>query len=236
MNSDDQVSVVIPVYNGAPYLGEAIESVLTQTMRPSAILVVDDGSEDETPDVAAAFGSSVQYIKQPHSGLACARNTGVRHVNTDFITFLDSDDVWLTDKLEKQLAMLHSCADPAMIFARVVQFVSPDLSPHEVATVKVDETPMDGLFASALLMRTSLLREIGLFNVRLQIGEFIEWYARSKDKGVATCVLPEVLVRRRVHRTNLGRRRRQADGDYPRALKIVLDRRKQLLRGRTRGD
>jgi glycosyltransferase involved in cell wall biosynthesis len=222
------VSVVIPVYNGARYLAEAIESALGQTVRPAEVIVIDDGSEDETPQVAARFERSIRYIRQTNAGLASARNAGVELASSEHLAFLDSDDIWLPQKLDLQLAALGECKRAAMIYAQIVQFASPDLSPDEVAALKFDPAPLPGISASMLLIRMRDFQKAGLFDRRLRVGEFIEWYSRAQDADISTMVLPEILCRRRLHRNNLGRRRAELGVDYARALKRVLDRRRQV--------
>jgi glycosyltransferase involved in cell wall biosynthesis len=223
-----EISVVIPVYNGALHLAESVETVLAQTAAPAAIIVVDDGSEDKTPQVAARFARAIKYVRQPHAGLARARNAGVQNVDSEYLAFLDGDDLWSPDKLEKQLAELRPCERPAMIFCHAVQFVSPELAPREVAALKFDSTPVPGIIGSALFIRTRDFRAVGPFDARLRVGEFVDWYARAIDKGVEARVLSETLLRRRLHRGNLGRRRAEFGGDYARALKALLDRRRQI--------
>src|SRR5262249_28820639 len=94
------ITVVIPVFNCAGYLSECIQSVCEQTLPAAEIIVIDDGSEDDTPKVTATWGSRVRYERVPHGGLPYARNHGLRFTETDFIAFVDSDDLWLPEKLE----------------------------------------------------------------------------------------------------------------------------------------
>src|SRR4051812_11632140 len=95
------IGVVIPAYNREGVLGRALESVLAQTRQPDEIIVVDDGSSDGTSAVARSYGSFVRVIGQLHSGVSVARNTGVDSSSADFIAFLDSDDYWARDHLER---------------------------------------------------------------------------------------------------------------------------------------
>ena len=93
------VSCIIPVFNGELYLREALESVFEQTYRTTEVVVVDDGSTDETPNIAASFQSRVTYIRQDNQGPATARNTAIRAARGEFIAFLDCDDLWEPEKL-----------------------------------------------------------------------------------------------------------------------------------------
>ena len=99
-----RVSVVITTFNQAPYISEAVEGALRQTFRSREILVVDDGSTDDTATTLAPYRSSITYIRQPNRGVAEARNTGVRHARGELVAFLDGDDLWHPEKLEIQVA------------------------------------------------------------------------------------------------------------------------------------
>jgi len=225
----NEISVIIPVYNGALHLAEAIETVLAQTVAAMAIIVVDDGSEDETPQVAARFAGSIHYVRQAHGGAAQARNVGTHYVDSEYLAFLDSDDTWVPHKLERQLTELRNCEEATMIFGNCIQFPSSELTSDEMAALKFDSFATPGITASALFMRTRDFRAVGQFNAKLRMGEFIEWYARARDKGFATKVLPEVVFHRRLHRGNHGRLVLDARLQYVRAIKTVMARRSLIL-------
>jgi len=101
-----RVSVVIPAYNAGPYLSRTVHSVLNQTHAADEIIVIDDGSTDNTREVAEQFGSMITYIYQENSGASGARNTGIKAAGNEWIAFLDGDDEWLEGKLEKQIGLL----------------------------------------------------------------------------------------------------------------------------------
>ncbi|MEI9989063.1 MAG: glycosyltransferase family A protein [Rhizomicrobium sp.] len=223
----DDVSVIIPVFNGARYLGEAVESVLAQSHRPADIIIVDDGSTDATPDVANSFGTRIRYVRQDNAGLSASRNAGRALAKTSIIAFLDCDDLWHPRKIEWQLSALAREAGPAMIFGQVVQFVSPDLNTEEQARLKFDPTPSAAIFASALLLRNADFELAGPFDTSLRVAEFIEWYGRAQDIGISTVVLPEIVCRRRLHRDNMGRRDLGNRVDFARVMKRIIDRRRQ---------
>ena len=106
------ISVIIPAYNYARYLAEAIDSALGQTYAPLEVIVVDDASTDDTPRVLAAYGQRIRAIRQPNGGAGAARNTGIAAARGEYVAFLDADDVWLPRKLELQMALFD--ADPAL--------------------------------------------------------------------------------------------------------------------------
>src|SRR5689334_8831893 len=108
------VSVIIPAFNQARFLAVAIDSVLQQTYRDVEIVVVDDGSTDETRDVAARFGDRVNYVHQDNTGLPGARNRGIRESSGEFLCFLDSDDFLHPEKIQRQVELLKE--DPKLAF------------------------------------------------------------------------------------------------------------------------
>ena len=97
------VTAVVTTYNQGPYIGAALGSVLAQTHRPLEIIVVDDGSTDDTPERVDRSRDRVVYLRQPNQGVAAARNTGVRQATGELIAFLDGDDLWEPEKLELQI-------------------------------------------------------------------------------------------------------------------------------------
>ena len=102
----DRVSVIIPTYNRAGLISETLDSVLAQTWGDYEIVVVDDGSEDDTAGVLAEFGGRVIYRRIEHAGAGAARNVGLEMAHGEFVAFLDSDDVWDARFMEKMLATL----------------------------------------------------------------------------------------------------------------------------------
>ncbi len=116
------VSVVIPTYNCARYIGEAIESVLAQDFEGREIVVVDDGSTDSTREVLGSFGSDVRCIVQENRGAPAARNTGIRAARGQYIAFLDADDVWLPGKLRLQMEFLEGHPQVGLAFTDALWF------------------------------------------------------------------------------------------------------------------
>ena len=113
----NKVSVIIPNYNNAHYLGKAIQSVLRQSFKDYEIIVVDDGSTDNSKDVVSTFGDKVRYIWQENKGLGGARNTGINASNTEFIGLLDADDEWKPFYLEKMMSLVQRHPDAAVYYS-----------------------------------------------------------------------------------------------------------------------
>ena len=117
-----RVSVIIPTYNRADRLSQAIDSVLGQTCRSVEIIVVDDGSTDATPNVIAQYGERVRSVRTRHGGVAHARNIGVAHARGTYLAFLDSDDLLYPYMLELHTGVLDSVPDIGMVYAEMSAF------------------------------------------------------------------------------------------------------------------
>jgi glycosyltransferase involved in cell wall biosynthesis len=222
MNS--QISVIIPAFNAERYLAAAIASVLAQTLPPAEIIVVDDGSTDDTAAVARRW--PVRYQHKTHGGVATARNLGVELARGEWLAFLDADDLWLPDKLAGQMARFASEPDLDLLFGQVEQFHSPDV-PQHAAFLPDGNRFLDGYVAGTLLLRRDTFLRLGFFATTWEVGDFYEWYARAQDAGLKIAVLPQVVLRRRLHDDNLGLRRQDAARrDYVRVMKTILERRR----------
>src|SRR5262245_16845767 len=106
-----EVSVIIPSYNSARYLTDAVSSVLGQTFLDFEVLIIDDGSTDDTAAVISRYGERVGYIRQLNAGVAAARNRGIKESRGRYVAFLDADDTWHQDKLETQVRALRENPD-----------------------------------------------------------------------------------------------------------------------------
>lgn len=227
MSGQPLVSVIIPVWNCEKYVAAAIESVLGQTYRPLELILVDDGSTDGSPLILAGYAPPARVHHQPNAGLGAARNAGIGLAAGELIAFLDADDLWLPQKLEIQVRRM--CAEPRvdMVFAHVEQFVTPDLSEDEKRRVEGDGAVITGTFAGTLLARRAVFDHAGLFATHWRVGEFIDWYLKARESGLLTSIVPEVVMKRRLHATNMTRRERDKRADYARIIKASLDRRRR---------
>jgi glycosyltransferase involved in cell wall biosynthesis len=230
MKESPLVSVIIPVYNYDRYLGEAIESVLSQTCRRLEVIVVDDGSTDQSGEVARSFDDrGVRYCHQDHAGIGPARNSGVELAQGEFIAFLDADDRWPEEKTERQLRAFES--DPAleMCFGQAVQLQN---GLEWEAAVKEKKLPaaglVPGMVPGTMLIKRAAFFRVGKFQGDWKVGEFIDWYARAVELQIRSVVLPDLFLWRRIHDSNQGVRERQSVSDYARVLKAKLDRKRMM--------
>ena len=223
------ISVVIPAYNAERYLGEAIDSVLAQTLHVDEILVVDDGSTDGTRAVAERR-PNVRLLQQDHQGAGSARNLGAMRASGEFLAFLDADDLWLPWKIEHQLAVFASERAPDIVFGQIQQFLSPDVEEMLRGRIQCPEKPMPGYHVGSMLIHRSSFFTVGPFSTEWRVGEFLDWYLHAVDAGLQSVMLPEVVTKRRVHGENTMIRERDAQADYLRILKATLDRRREITK------
>ncbi|MEO7539939.1 MAG: glycosyltransferase [Pyrinomonadaceae bacterium] len=120
MNLDSPlVSVITPVYNAGKYLAATIESVLAETYGNTEYIVINDGSTDDSAEIARSFGDRIIFIDKPNGGVASARNTGVAAAKGEYIAFLDADDLWLPEKIERQMPAFETGDNVGMVFCGV---------------------------------------------------------------------------------------------------------------------
>ena len=222
------VSVIIPVYNCEDFLAEAIESVLAQTYRPVEIIVVDDGSTDGSGDVAKGFkDQEVRYFHQPNSGIGAARNRGTNLARGSYFAFLDADDVWLPDKLTLQTVAFEDDPGLDMVFGLVSEYYDSISYKRLESEEDREGRILAGYIAGSLVIKRESFIHVGPFATHWRVGEFVDWFAKATETGLSNHVVPEVVMRRRIHTTNVSIRERESQGDYVRILKQALDRRRE---------
>jgi glycosyltransferase involved in cell wall biosynthesis len=226
---------VIPVYNQGRYVAEAIESALSQSAAPAEVIVVD-GSDDGSAEVARSFVPRIRHVLQPREGIGSARNLGVAVSTGDLLAHLDADDVWERDKLEAQLAVL--AADPGidLVGGEMEPFISPDLEPELAGRVHCLAAPQAGFSASVLLVRREAFQRVGQYSTRWRLGADLDWFVRAREAGLRTAMVPRVLARRRLHAANSGLREREFARDRVHVLKLAIDRRRAREAGGGEGD
>jgi hypothetical protein len=169
------VSVVVPVYNGARYLRQALDSALAQTYQPLQVLVVDDGSTDASPALIASYGSRVVSIRQPNAGVAQARNTGLRAASGELIAFLDQDDWWLPEKVARQVERFQADDELGLVHTGILQYSESagqfvegvyDTTPSPLLSGRCYEQLLlgNGVYNSSVMIRKAVIARSGLFD------------------------------------------------------------------------
>lgn len=197
------ISVIIPVYNGAAFLAEALASVLAQQRQPLEIIVVDDGSTDNTASIVQQFGAAVRYIQRANGGPAAARNTGIRAATGLLLAFLDADDRWTPDKLSRQTDYLHAHPQVDYVLARMHAFLQPGLAwPTRLNQTHYQQDPV-AVLLSAALIRRAVFDRVGNFDPTLHPADDVDWFARANDLGIQKGLIDAVLLHKRIHHTNI---------------------------------
>lgn len=217
------VSVVIPAHNAAKFIAEAVASIRAQSLPVQEIVIVDDGSTDATPALVAGFGPEVVYHRQDKQGAAAARNHGAEKASGTWLSFLDADDLWLPGKQAAQLALARAVPQTDVVFGLGCNFtVAADGTRRE-------ETPRPAYLPGAAMMRREYFLQQARFDETLKKNEAVGWYLQLQAAGAVIGVVPELVLRRRVHDANL---RRQGDGGRADDLRLLRD---WIKRGRGDG-
>jgi glycosyltransferase involved in cell wall biosynthesis len=223
------VTCIVPCFNGARYLGAALDSILAQTHRRLEVIVVDDGSTDGSVDVVTGYGDRVRYHRRPNGGPGAACNTGLALASGEFVAFLEQDDIWLPEKTERQLADFERDPELQYSVAHVQNFWAPELidDARRYEGLPVMQ-PVPGYVVQTLLARRSAFETVGAFDEALRYAAAGDWFLRAADDGVRGILVPEVLTQRRLHDANFSRLNRAASRDqFLHVVKATLDRRRR---------
>ena len=223
------ISVIVVTYNRAHFLKGALESIQKQTFKDYEIIVVDDGSTDNTKEFAEKY-EGIRYIYQEHSGISKARNTALKAAKGKWVATLDSDDLWEKDKLQKQMDYVRTHPDCRIVFTLFRNFT--DIPEDKLDEQQQDllQTVIDWCLPTALI-DINLFDEIGLFDETMEYSEDTDWVFRLKFYRINLehCV-DEVLYLRRVHTSNISTSKKEIyDGELP---KIIIDAYRKLRRAR----
>lgn len=197
-----RISVLVAVWNNARYFRQALESALAQTRPAHEIIVVDDGSTDESAAIAESI-PGVRVIREAHRGVAATRNTAMPLASGDYVAWLDSDDLWTPDKLEVQAGFMDAHPEIALTFTHQRLIVEDGVErPYWVTDAMLaGPTPIVG--TCSLMVRTAVQQTVGEFDATKSPADDTDWIIRAQELGLQRAILPEVLIERRVHPHNL---------------------------------
>lgn len=215
-------SVAIAAYNAAETIAETLMSVLSQTVPPTDIVVVDDGSTDATAAIARHVSPNVTVLRQPNSGCGSACTRAIQATTCEIVATVDADDLWLPHKMERQLDLLRSSADWTLVFARHRQFE------HGSADM-ISGSVRPGLTRSDLVFTRAIFEKVGaIVDPPGGRGDMIDWLARARELGCVFKTIDEVLVMRRIIQGSLSFGREAAkDIGYLAVAHMAMKRRQE---------
>ena len=205
-----RISTIIPTYNCQKYIRDAVDSVLSQTYPVHEVIVVDDGSTDGTEEVLADYAGRIRYFRQSNSGPPVARNTGLANATGDFIALLDSDDLWVPNKIQRQMEYLESHPTCGLVYSDMKTFDDGGIIEESVKVSRNLMMPSGHIFpqmfaetlfqTSSVLVRRSCVDAVGGFDESLRMGDDYELFLRLAHRFELGYV-DEPLVLYRQHAT-----------------------------------
>jgi len=196
------VSVIIAAKNAARYLSECLDSITAQTFDCYEVLIVDGRSTDGTEAIARSY-RNVIFFEQSGVGYANAWNCGLRRARGEFMTFIDSDDVWTPQKLARQVELLRSNSRLEGVIGKVRFVLQPGENPPRGFRDKVLRGDHIGYLPGVLMARRRLFERLGDWDENHVVASDTDWFVKLKDSGLPIGVVDDVLLEKRVHSQNL---------------------------------
>ena len=250
---NELISCIVPAFNSAQYIGEALDSIFAQTYPEIEVIVVDDGSTDGTRDLVCKYHHvaidrsqlgdestagtrektradprKIRLLEGDNAGPAETRNWGVLAAQGDYLAFLDADDLWVPEKLTRQMARFT--ADPALeLCLSHAQMFWPEHLNEEAQKYQDHQRSgaIPGYATTTLLAKRGVFDRIGMFDPQYWFGDATDWLMRAREGGLKLEMVSEVLTLHRMHEFNLTRRRSQASRDeFLEIVKAALNRRR----------
>ena len=228
------ISCIVPVFNGERFLGAAIDSILAQTYSPLEVIVVDDGSTDRTANVIGSYGERVSCVRQANAGPGPARNAGIRTARGELLAFLDADDLWLPEKLARQHARFEARPELDLCVTHLQNFWEPEMAEEERRHRGGRlARPIAAYVSPTILARRTAFDRVGPFDPAIEAGWDLRWFTRARELTLCIEMLPEVLVHRRLHASNISRTQAKRSVDaHMRFIKQYLDGKRKAGPGR----
>lgn len=225
------VSIIIPAYNYAHYLPYAIDSALNQTYFPIEVIVVDDGSTDNTAEIVASYGNKVKYVYQKNAGLSAARNTGIREAKYDYLVFLDADDTLEPTMVESAMKQFAGLPSDFGIVACLSKYIDSegnlikqtDFYYHPCGEITVQDILLMTRFApSSVVVKKSAFETCGYFDTSLRSSEDRDMWIRIGQK-FKIYLTADTLVNIRKHTSNMSSNPSRMRDNMARVIKKAWD-------------
>jgi glycosyltransferase involved in cell wall biosynthesis len=190
-NASPLVSVIMAAYNAAEHIGEALESALAQDWRPLEVVVVDDGSTDDTAAIVARY-PDVVYVRQDNQGPSAARNAAAEHSSGEFLANFDSDDLLPRTRVSDQVSFLLAHPELGAVFGRQEWMNAPEWMARDSVYGDVDGIPL-----SSVMFRRNVFFDLGGYDTSFIHGEDMDLLVRMRERGIEYQVIPEIVLYRR---------------------------------------
>jgi glycosyltransferase involved in cell wall biosynthesis len=225
------VSVVVPVFNGAPFLAATLASVLAQDYPQRELIVVDDGSSDGSAEIAASVPGAI-VLRQSQQGPAAARNAGIAAARGSLISFLDQDDCWRPNKLSVQTGVMRARPELGMTITGHRLFLEPGRTRPGWLRPDMLDRDLLGAMPGVLMVTRATFAQIGTFDPANVNASDVDWFLRALDLGVAWAAIPQVLLDRRIHSENQSAQVESCHAGFLAAVRLSIARKRTGAQGR----
>ncbi len=216
------LSIIIPAFNAEKYLAAALDSILRQSIVPLEVIIVDNLSTDQTANIARTYAHPMRLMSCARPGAASARNDALKVAKGEWITFLDADDIWSDDTLALFFKTVEENPSLDCVFGAIRNFRDS----KDTTGGYFSDNALATIMPGATIMRRSAINTIGEFNEEYIMGSVIEWGFRIHEANIRMQALTEVVLHRRIHKTNVCKINKDKKKDYARIVKEALDRRR----------
>jgi len=219
------VSVIMIVQNGERFIRQALESIFTQTYYPTEVIIVHGNSQDKTLEILHEY-DNLRIIQQTGSGVSQAYNMGIKSATGDFVAFLSYDDLWVPEKLSIQMS--YMLENPWVLFtnAHARYFLEDENQIPEGFRKEWLVGTHPARIMETLVARKEVFELVGHLNENLHTADDVDWYSRASDKKVASFMLPQVLLRKRIHGENTSMQIEKNNQNLLTALRASVNRKK----------
>lgn len=200
------ISVIIPAFNAGDTLEETLDSVHAQSRNADEVIVINDGSDDDTQEIATKHQLDPVVINTARQGASAAINEGIKQSNGELLAFVDADDLWMRNKLELQECKLYKTPGTGLILTYMEAFICSSMAPATAQKLHFKNGPQPGFLLGTMLCHRHVFENYGDMDATLKTGYFIDWFDRIKTAGVGFHILPDVLMRRRIRSGTLSLR------------------------------
>lgn len=213
-----KVSIIITAYNVGKYLAEAIESALAQTYQNIEIIAINDGSTDNSAEMLDQYKDKIRVFHQENKGLSATLNKALKEATGEMIGFLDGDDIFVSDKIEKQLKEFDKNQALEATFGEMEQFLSPEFA-HQSDRYNFQKGKLAFQSKTTLLIKKEAFEKYGLFP-QVDVLDFVKWFDKAKGQGIIFNQTEDMVVYRRIRENSLS----QSTAYYPQLLQYLRER------------